>query len=78
MHRTTVMLPRELKRRAARTARRRGISLGELVREALEERLAALSDDEPTQDPFIADAEVFSGPVPGDLSTRHDAYLYDE
>ena len=53
MHRTTVMLPRELKERAAREARSRGVSLGELIREALASRLS-----DPSDDPLIADREI--------------------
>jgi hypothetical protein len=71
MHRTTVMLPRELKERAAREARSRGVSLGEVIREALASRLRGPSDD-----PLIADRAVYDGPVPADSVERHDDLLY--
>jgi len=37
--RTTVVIPDELKTRARRVAAERGVSIGQLVREALEEKL---------------------------------------
>jgi predicted DNA-binding protein len=74
MHRTTILLPDELRRRAINLARQRGISLAELIRGALEEKVAAgpasFSDD-----PFFADHATFEGP--GDLADNHDYYLYD-
>ena len=75
MQRTTLMLPRDLKERAAREARARGVSLGELIREAL----TALLRRDPgssTEDPLIADRAVYDGPIPSDTSERHDDLLY--
>ncbi len=67
------MLPPELQRQAAETARRRGISLGELVRQSLlREAASAYRAD---ADPFWTTTEVFhSGRT--DLSERHDDELY--
>lgn len=76
MKRTSLMLPEDLKARAERRARQEGVSLGELIRRSLEERLeAGLPGEE--EDPFFADAAVWSGPVERDLSRNHDHYLYD-
>lgn len=75
MKRTTIMLPAELKHRAEWLAREKGTSLGELVRESLETKLA---QDGRERDPFFADAAVFTGDVPSDLSANHDEYLYGE
>ena len=75
MQRTTVMLPRELKQRAAREARSRGVSLGELIREALA-RLLRADHDAAGQDPLIADTAVYEGPGPEDTAERHDDLLY--
>jgi hypothetical protein len=75
MKRTTIMLPAELKHRAKWLAREEGRSLGELVRESLEKRLA---QDTRGHDPFFSDTAVFEGDVPSDLSINHDNYLYDE
>lgn len=74
MKRTTVMLPETLRRRAALRARQRGISVGELIRNSLEEALPGASSD---QDPLFEEA-VFDGPAARDLSARHDKYLYDK
>lgn len=75
MHRTTIMLPGDLKARAARCAERRGVSLGEFIRESL----VAATDEtagDATTDPFLDDGIVFDGPAPKDLSRHHDDYLY--
>ncbi len=74
MHRTTIMLPRELKRRAAEEARLRRISLSEFMRRAVE---AAVSQNGGRrEDSLLLDDRAFSGKTPRDLSTRHDDYLY--
>jgi hypothetical protein len=77
MHRTTVMLPEPLKLRAQAMAEKRGVSLGELIRRALESELEdplrGLDDDL-----LFSDASTFSGDTPPDLSKDHDRYLYDE
>lgn len=39
VQRTTVVIPEDLKRQAKRAAAERGVSMGELIREALEEKL---------------------------------------
>jgi hypothetical protein len=69
------MLPEDLKLRAERRARREGLSLGAVVRRALEETLSA---DQRTlaDDPLYSDVAVYQGPVPPDLASRHDGYLY--
>ena len=77
MTRTTIMLPTELKTRAARRAKQMGVSLGELVRESLE---VALSGNRPrgSSDPLFDDTAVFEGAGPRDLAANHDDYLYGE
>ena len=75
MQRTTIMLPRGLKERAAREAKSRGVSLGELIREALG-RLLRADRDAAGQDPLIADTAVYEGPGPDDAAARHDDVLY--
>jgi hypothetical protein len=75
MQRTTIMLPRELKQRAAREARSRGISLGELIREAMV-RLLRADHDAAGQDPLIADTAIHEGPGPDDTAESHDDLLY--
>lgn len=70
MHRTTIMLPPELHRRAAKVAAARGLSLGELIRKLLE---AETREDE-GEDALFADARTFAGSP--DLAARHDEELY--
>ncbi len=77
MKRTTIMLPGELRARALRHAKRRGISLGELVRDALAARLEG-SEPPDERDPLFADTAVYRGPAPSNLSADHDRYLYGE
>ncbi len=74
MKRTTVMLPADLKARAMRAARDRGISFGELLRRSL---AAAVESPAPTyDDPVFSDNAVFEGETPEDLAAEHDGYLY--
>ncbi len=71
------MLPEELRGRALRSARKRGISLGEMVRESMSayletSRRESLED----ADSFLSDDETFKGKTPKDVSAKHDQYLY--
>ena len=75
MKRTTVMIPDDLKIRAARRAESLGISFGEFIRDSLEKNLksnVAVALD----DPYITDREVYKGDTPTDLAQNHDKYLY--
>jgi len=76
MKRTTIMLPSDLKARAQRHARERGISFGQLLRDAVEDILCEDSGPGPSTDPLFADAAVFEGDTPADLAAQHDEYLY--
>jgi hypothetical protein len=79
MHRTQLLLPRDLHRLAADVARARGMSLGNLVREALREYLARSGSTQPSADAVdrVLLSEPFDdpGPDPG-LSVNVDHYLY--
>ena len=77
MKRTTIVLPPDLKTRAVKRARNRGISLGKLIREALETTLKQPAKSS-QEDPFFADKAVFRGRAPRDLSKNHDKYLYGD
>jgi len=72
--RTTIMLPHDLKTRAAMEARRRGVSLGHLIRSSLEAALGRGVES----DPLFADDAIYKGAAPSDLAVRHDDYLYGE
>ncbi len=76
MHRTTIMLPGDLKLEAQRLAERQGISLGELIRDALRSRLA-LSCDEVREDSLFQ-FEVFEDQGSARDGSDHDALLYGE
>lgn len=78
MQRTTVMLPRELKMRAQQLARQDGVSLGDLIRQALDAWLRSPWDSPMAadEDPFFADDAVWTGDVPVDLARDHDRHLY--
>jgi len=77
MHRTTIMLPADLKARAVKRAKQMGLSLGEFIRDSL---AAALKNGKNQRelDPFFADTAVYEGPAPKDGVKNLDHYLYDE
>lgn len=75
MHRTTIMLPHALKLDAQRLAQKRGVSLGDLVRESLASFLEGAREAQ-GRDPLFADEAVWEGEMPDDLSENHDSYLY--
>ena len=77
MHRTTVMLPDDLKNHAARRARELGVSLGELIRLSLGDLLSR-DREAAEEDPLYADDAIFEGGAPTDLAGAHDHYLYGE
>jgi hypothetical protein len=81
MHRTQLLIPEDLHRRAVEVAQRRGASLGAVVREALTEYVARASPGHGTEvhDPVEAVllAEAFDDPEPEPhLSVDVDHYLY--
>ncbi len=79
MHRTQLLLPPELHRRAAAVARARRMSLGHLVREALGEYLARAGDVQPFPEAVeeVLLSEPFDDPDPDpQLSKDVDHYLY--
>jgi len=75
MHRTTIMLPEDLKIAAEKHAHQTGRSLGQLIREALEKDLNP-SKSVWGRDSFLTDTRIFEGEVPDDLAAHHDDYLY--
>ena len=79
MHRTQLLLPADLHRRAAEAAKARRTSLGNLVREALAEYLARSGGVRPSEEAIdeILLAEPFDDPDPDPfLSSNVDHYLY--
>ncbi len=66
MKRTTVMIPEDLKIRAARRANAVGISLGGFIRESLERALKS-DGNLAVDDPYMSDNSVYEGDIPADL-----------
>ena len=60
MDRTTILLPPDLRERAARHAKAQGKSLAELIRDQL---AAVVAGEDPTDDPWLADGAVHGGPA---------------
>jgi hypothetical protein len=75
MHRTTIMLPDTLKKRAEERARLMKISLGEFLREAAEKMLQQ-EERKWLDDPLASNAFVVAEPGPSDVSENVDRYLY--
>ncbi|MFH0844616.1 MAG: CopG family transcriptional regulator [Pseudomonadota bacterium] len=78
MDRTTIMLPPDLKIRASNQAKKRGMSLGRFIRDALENSLDNENSERNAADALFLDSAVFEGKTPKDLSSNHDKYLYGE
>jgi hypothetical protein len=77
MRRTQLLLPQDLHHRAAEAAKARGVSLGNLVREALQAYLTR-SSAQPSPDAIDRLlADPFDDPDPDpELSINVDYYLY--
>lgn len=78
MQRTTIMLPYALRLEAQRLALEQGVSLGELVRQALLDLLRNRRSGSADVDPLFADSAAWDGDAPMDLAADHDRYLYGE
>lgn len=76
MHRTSLMMPEDLKVRAERKSRQLGMSMGQFVRLSLEDELAKYERHDP--DPLLADTVVYRGAAPDNVSQEHDALLYGD
>lgn len=72
MHRTTILLPIELRRSADREAKALGISLSELIRR----RLAVDGEPSRTERPLFFSRQPWTGQGPADTAAKHDTYLY--
>jgi hypothetical protein len=78
MHRTTILLPSELRRAGQKAAERHGITFSELVRRQLTAAVRRASSGERQRDSLFQPRGLMNGGNPGDLSARHDDYLYGE
>jgi len=79
MERTTIMLPPDLKAKVQKRAKYMGMSLGQYIREAVENSLEYLQREQSIEeDPLFADDAIFAGKVPRDIAENHDQYLYGD
>ncbi len=77
MHRTSILLPLELKRKAELEAGKKGISLGEMIRRGLKSDIDG-SRHQSTVIPAFFQRQPWGKKTPVDLSAHHDDYLYGE
>lgn len=75
MERTSILLPEELRRRAARLAHSKGITVSELIRRLLDK---ASQNEIVEEEPAFYRRQPWVGSAPSDLSENHDEYLYDK
>ena len=75
MHKTTIMLPESLKKRAEVRAGEIQVSLGELVRNALENYLVR-QETNWESDPLAAGDYLITAPAPAKVSENIDRYIY--
>ena len=75
MRRTTVMIPEDLKVRAAKRANQMGLSLGGFIRDSLEIVLKS-GEKGMLDDSYMDDNAVHEGETEVDLAKNHDRYLY--
>jgi hypothetical protein len=79
MHRTTILLPEDLRRRAESAAQRHGLSLSELIRRQLEKVAdPATKSGTRHKDPLFQHRKPSGKATPRDLASNHDSYLYGE
>jgi hypothetical protein len=76
MTRTTIMLPPSLQLAAKRRARELNISMGELIRNSLEQAIKGANRSADHNDSFLNDWSTYSGNVPKDGALKHDDHLY--
>jgi hypothetical protein len=78
MHRTTLLLPDDLKIASENYARARRISLGALIRRQLAALVAGPDAETRAQDPLFSEFATFDGAAPRNLALQHDMALYGD
>lgn len=78
MHKTTLLLPEDLKREASRIARKRKMNLSELIRAELSRVVQEEMGSGMEQDSLFGSAVTGVKGLPSDLSVKHDRYLYGD
>jgi hypothetical protein len=76
MHRTTILLPHELRREAEIAARRSGISLSDMIRRLLTSAVRGTSSSSRKGDPLFQPRHLMRSANPSDIAAKHDDYLY--
>lgn len=79
MHRTTILLPEDLRQRAQTVAAKQGLSLSKLIRQQLEKIAGPMAKKQSRRaDPLFKNWKPSGKAIPPDLSDNHDRYLYGE
>ena len=78
MHRTTILLPEDLRREATKAARQQGISLSELIRKQLTKALGETRSFAREADVLFHPQSLLNKRAPGDLASNHDEYLHED
>ena len=78
MEGTIIMLPSDLKMKAANQAKNSNISLGEYIRESLRASLGPENQNQAATDSLFLDDAIFNGRTPDNIAAAHDEYLYGD
>jgi hypothetical protein len=78
MHRTTILLPEDLRAKAETAARQRGITLSELIRRLLAGAVHGKNSSRRDADPLFRPRRLMVHPNPPDIAANHDEYLYPD
>lgn len=76
MHRTTILLSHELRAKAETAARKRGISLSEMIRRLLSAAVGAGKPIGRESDSLFRPRHLMTQRNPRDIAAKHDDYLY--
>ena len=71
------MLPEDLKQYAVDYAKRTGRTLGQLIRDALQNERYSSPKPAREKDALFVGLETLDRDGPGDVAINHDDYLYD-
>jgi len=76
MHRTSILVPVALRDEAEAEAKRRGITLSELIRRELTAAVRRSKSTGREADSLFRPRKLMSMEGAGDIAARHDDYLY--
>jgi hypothetical protein len=78
MHRTTILLSEDLRHEAENAARRRGMTLSEMIRRLLRTAVRGNKSANRERDPLFQPRRLMRHANPADIAANHDEYLYGE